>query len=113
MQEVTNQFIWELTDPEYGLYKNSQKKIGSLSPEDTRATIEKLYLNYPKSVTLVLNRYALNVPSIGMSIQSLLSTLSIGNKTQPADPLSLLKTRFVKGEITKEQYEEMKKTIDT
>ncbi len=32
--------------------------------------------------------------------------------TQPEDPLQILKLRFAKGEITKEQYEEMKRALE-
>ncbi len=37
---------------------------------------------------------------------------SVPVKVTNDDPLTILKTRFVKGEITKEEFEEMKKDLD-
>lgn len=34
-------------------------------------------------------------------------------KTKNEDPLQILKKRFAKGEITKEEYEDSKKTLET
>lgn len=111
--EAVDDFVWAITDPMYGLYKKSQKQIGEISQETARATIEKLYRRFPKSVTSLLNNYALHVPSIRMTLHSLLSILQSEKKIQTLDPLTLLKTRYAKGEISKEQYEEMKKTLES
>jgi len=111
--EAVDDFVWAITDPMYGLYKKSQKQIGEISQETARATIEKLHRRFPKSVTSLLHNYALHVPSIRMTLYSLLSILQSEKKIQTLDPLTLLKTRFAKGEISKEQYEEMKKTLET
>ena len=111
VSEAVDDCIWGIADPMYGLYKKSQKHIGEISPEDAKSTIKQLYLSYPESVTLILKRFAQNVAY--MSILSLLTVLEAEKKNQEIRPIALLKTRYAKGEITKEQYEEMKKTLES
>jgi hypothetical protein len=40
------------------------------------------------------------------------TTSQQGSPTSPEDPLQILKLRFARGEITKEQFEEMKRTLE-
>jgi hypothetical protein len=43
---------------------------------------------------------------------SQVTTSQRGSPTSPEDPLQVLKLRFARGEITKEQFEEMKRTLE-
>lgn len=109
--EAVDDFIWAVSDPMYGLYKKSLKKVGQMSQETARATIEKFYLKFPKTVTSFLTGFAVHVPKVAMTIKSLLSILQSEKQVQTTDSLEILKVRYAKGEITKEEYEEMKKTL--
>ena len=44
--------------------------------------------------------------------RSEITSQQVSSSSQVQDPLTMLKTRFVKGEITKEQFEEMKQILE-
>lgn len=109
--EAIDNFVWAVSDPLYGLYRNSLKKVGDMSQETARTTIEKLYIKFPKSVEAFLTNWVANIPSTRIVINSLIGILKAGRVAQANDPLTILRTRYAKGEITREEYEEKKKVL--
>jgi hypothetical protein len=53
-----------------------------------------------------------NLRRIGGTTTSLVATNQRAPLTSPEDPLQVLKLRFARGEITKEQFEEMKRALE-
>jgi len=90
--------------------------------------LERLYNDYPSQVTYILNKQGLGRYLYPLSILCQKCSRYIPrsriincpfckreNKTEKEkgeEPLKILKLRYAKGEITKEQYEEMKKTLE-
>lgn len=48
---------------------------------------------------------------IGLLVFLILQSVQSGSRTDQESPLDILKKRFAKGEITKEEYEEMKRKL--
>jgi putative membrane protein len=48
---------------------------------------------------------------IGLIVFLILQNVQTGSRTDQESPLDILKKRFAKGEITKEEYEEMKRKL--
>ena len=48
---------------------------------------------------------------IGLLVFLILQNVQSGSRTDQESPLDILKKRFAKGEITKEEYEEMKRKL--
>ena len=48
---------------------------------------------------------------IGLLVFLILQSAQSGSRTDQESPLDILKKRFAKGEITKEEYEEMKRKL--
>lgn len=69
--------------------------------------------NLPKGKADYLTRLIQeNVNRTSTAAISSVTTGQQAGSTPPEDPLQILKLRFARGEITKEQYEEMKRTLE-
>jgi len=114
--EVFEDAMWGIVDPMYGLYRKSIG-IGALglrrmTPEEARETIKNLYSQHPEIVNEYLESVARNLDKFGLGEQIRLLLKSF-KEERIEDPLKILKLRYAKGEISKEEYEEMKKTLET
>lgn len=54
-----------------------------------------------------------NLDNFGVSEEIRILLRSLKEKQKIEDPLKVLKLRYAKGEITKEEYEEIKKTLES
>jgi len=120
MSEGVNLVILGFLDPLAGLFAQSlgvgtQQKI-----EDAKETIKQIYLENPDFTKRFIEKAILCSENMlsdmgrknAMKYRALLDWLEREKgKTSEEDPLKLLKLRYAKGDISKEQYEEMKKTL--
>lgn len=84
---------------ENGISQEPRFGVSSYGGKAIREWALKLYENVVKRKKTVLNNS--------------ISKEQVREPMAPDDPLHILKLRFVKGEITKEEFEEMRKTIES
>jgi len=140
--ERVGEVYYGIFDPLYGLYRQSLKERGKnevITPEISKEKIAGFYLKYPCTVRGYLEDVTKRLHEKGrLMMLSLINSISIecsecGEKIpieinecpycsavlkHPArkgveDPLKILKLRYAKGEITKEEYIEMTKTLES
>jgi len=109
-------------DPVAGLYWRSAGVGTQQKIQDARETIKQIYSEQPDLTIRYIEDSISQFESLKSDIgrkqavkaRALLDWLKQAErKTPKEDPLTILKLRYVKGEITKKQYEEMKTTLQT
>ena len=128
-KEIGGTIVSFLGDPMSATYMGQRGKRFSDSIEkQVLPTLETIYTEYPGQVEVFLQKQGLlgflsafqyPCTECGVNIpRRRVNNCPVCGKKAPSaetkdieDPLSILKIRFAKGEITKEEYEEMKKTL--
>ena len=129
--------FWAIFDPYYGALKKTSLASGKI--ELAKATIDSLARkNFPEVKSIILRISQLPDPRLknlsallprmtsvcrkcNKEIYSMLDVCpycksKVGKGEiieEKEDPLTILKLRYAKGEITREEYEEMKKTLES
>jgi hypothetical protein len=119
--------IHGILDPQGAFYRDeSGKKIGQWVLNEAIPRLEAIYADYPVQVSTMLNfaglvqflnsltilcpRCGLGIPRA--RIANCPACKGVIQKTTE-DPMAILKLRLAKGEISKEEYAELKKRIET
>ncbi len=87
---------------ENGISQEPRFGVSSFGGKAIRELASKLYEQIVKETNTKSNQ----VPPSNMNLKSVTGSVPITD-----DPISVLKLRFAKGEISKEEYEDMRKTL--
>jgi len=115
----------------WGVKRELQKQRDRETMESAfRRFIEEYYFKYPKEISTklqnaglysLLNSFSIRCPNCGEMMPTTIKICPYCNKSVigPArdqikeEPFTALRLRYAKGEITKEQYEEMRKVLQS
>lgn len=83
--------------------------VGQYATGDNKQTISAIPKKKAAEILAIINEYVRGSQDYDHQVSN---STPPANDNKDEDPLTILKRRYVKGEITKEEFEEMKKTLE-